>query len=59
MKKFLRVLKVRKEVKAQLKVVEYLKSYNSIVRSADVENSIGAIDYWLNQRVASEVLGSK
>lgn len=56
MKKLFRVLKVRQEVKAQMKVVSYLKSYNQMHESADVEQAIGAIDYWLKSKVAGELL---
>ena len=56
MKKLFKVLKVRQEVKAQMKVVSYLKSYNEMNQSPDVEKAIGAIDYWLKSRVAGELL---
>lgn len=56
MKKLIRVLKVRQEVKAQMKVVSYLKSYNQMHQSDEIEIAIGAIDYWLKSKVAGELL---
>ena len=56
MKKLIRVLKVRQEVKAQMKVVSYLKYYNQMHQSDEIEIAIGAIDYWLKSKVAGELL---
>lgn len=54
MKKLIRVLKVRKEVKAQLKLVGFIKAYNQMNQSSDIDNLVSSLEYHLNSRVEIE-----
>jgi hypothetical protein len=54
MKKLFRVIKVRKEVKAQLKLVGFIKAYNQMNQSSDIDNLVSSLEYHLNSRVELE-----
>lgn len=49
-KKAFRLAKVRKEVKAQLKLVGFIKAYNQMNQSSDIDNLVSSLEYHLGNR---------
>lgn len=56
MKKLIRVLKVRKEVKAQFKLVGYIKAYNQMHQSSEIDNLVSSLEYHLENQEVLESL---
>jgi hypothetical protein len=54
MKKLFRVIKVRKEVKAQLKLVGFIKAYNQMHQNPEIDNLVSSLEHHLNSRVELE-----
>ena len=56
MKKLIRVLKVRKEVKAQFKVVAFIQAYNQMHQSSEIDNLVSSLEYHLENQEVLESL---
>jgi len=55
-KKAFRLAKVRKEVKAQFKVVAFIKGYNQMHQSVEIENLVSSLEYHLENQEVLESL---
>ena len=51
--KLFQVIKTKREVKAQRKVLSFLTSANTMWQSKEVEGAILATEHWLDDRVKS------
>jgi len=49
-KKAFRLAKVRKEVKAQFKLVGYIKAYNQMHQNPEIDNLVSSLEYHLGNR---------